>query len=233
MIDKINPSVKTIAILTTSLLLGFFSSFKLNIFIICLGFLFLFTSKMAKFKDYKFILLSILILSFAFFMAGFKFNASMISGESNKALGLNWENGLNLGTRICAFGLLGISYSKTTDKLDLIYSFNQQLKLKDDICYGILSAINLIPKLKKDLDRVKLSYNVRGIKTNSLSIKPIFTLLVRSVRFSDNIAEAMESKGFGSNRSHYKKLEVRLIDYIFAISLILVTLIFGIISYII
>lgn len=232
MIDNINPSYKTISILLSSLILGFFSSYRLNIFVIFLSIIFTITSKRADYKQIIKVLIPIIILSFSFFMAGFKYNAKAVGGETLGAdsMAYRLENGLMLGTRIGAFGLLGLCFSQSTDKNDLIYSFIQQLKMPNEMGYGILSAINLIPNLKEDLEKVKLSYEIRGVKTNFLSMKPIFTLLVRSVRFSDNIASAMEAKAFGPNRTYYKTIKVRPIDYVFLLGFPLLILVLGIVS---
>ena len=221
MIDKINPSYKAISILLSSLILGFFSSYKLNIFVICLCVIFTFSSKRVDYKKTIKILIPIIILSISFFMAGYKYNAYGVGGNKLKTVLLDYrfENGLNLGTRIGAYGFLGLCFSQSTDKFELIYSFRKNLKMPDEMCYGILSAINLLPKLKDDLEKVRLSYEIRGIKTNAFSMKPIFTLLVRSVRFSDNIAQAMEAKGFGGPRTYYKEILLRKRDYVFVVGL--------------
>lgn len=230
MIDKMNPSFKTISIFLSSLIVGLFNSYKLNFFVVVLGFLFLFTSKRVNFKKLMIALVPVILLSLSFFMAGYKFSASGLTASVNNNLDSNFYNGLVLGSRIAAYALLGISYSMTTDSKELVYSFIQQLNLSDNLAFGILSAINLIPNLKNDLEKVKLSYNVRGIRYGFLNIRPIFTLLVRSVRFSDNIASSMEAKGFGGKRSNYIIMGVNTCDYIFAIAFPLVILILGIIG---
>lgn len=226
MIDKINPSFKGIAILISCLILGIVSKFSLNIFIIALGLIFLLSSKKFSLKDSYKTLLMLVILSFAFFMSGYKFSQSGVGGSQFVGKS-SLENGLNLSTRIMAFGILGLSFSKTTDKFDLIYSLKSQLKLKEGMCFGILSAINLIPKLKKDLKRIRLSYEIRGIKTHISSLGPLLSLLIRSVRFSDTMALSMEAKGFSEQRSSYKEISLGKKDYLFLIGLPLVSIIVG------
>ncbi len=225
-----NPSYKTISIFLSSLIIGFFNSYKLNFIVIGLGLLFLITSKRVKFRRLIIALIPVILLSLSFFMAGYKFSASGLTASVNDNLDGNFYNGLVLGSRIAAYALLGISYSMTTDSKELVYSFIQQLNLSDNLAFGILSSINMIPKLKDELEMIKLSYDIRGIRYGFLNIRPIFTLLVRSVRFSDNIASSMEAKGFGGKRSNYVIMEVSTSDYIQAIAFPLIILILGILG---
>ena len=226
-----NPSYKTISIFLSSLMVGFFSSYRLNFFVIGLGFLFIFTSKRVDYRKFIIALIPVILLSISFFMAGYKFKASGLTASVNTNLDSNLNNGLVLGSRIAAYALLGISYSMTTESKELVYSFIQQLNMSDNLAFGILSAINMIPNLKDDLEKIKLSYDIRGISYGLLNIRPIFTLLVRSVRFSDNIASSMEAKGFGGDRSNYIIMEVSNSDYILAVSFPLIILILGIINF--
>ena len=225
-----NPSFKTISIFLSSLIVGFFTSYRLNFFVTGIGIIFLLTSKRVKFKSILLALVPVLLLSLSFFMAGYKFSASGLTASINNNIHANFENGLVLGSRILAYALLGISYSMTTDSKELIYSFTQQLNLSNNLAYGILSAINMIPNLKNDLENIKLSYDIRSMSYGFLNIRPVFTLLVRSVRFSDNIASSMEAKGFGEDRTNYKIMYVKKTDYIVAVALPLIILTLGILG---
>lgn len=85
-----------------------------------------------------------------------------------------------------------------------------------------MAAYNFIPIVKKEYQNISCAYRARGVKRNLFMLP----MLVTAIRASENIAMAMESKGFqvGSKRSQYIKLEVNKIDYLFLILLPLVTL---------
>ena len=71
--------------------------------------------------------------------------------------------------------------------------------------YGILAAFHLMPGMVREFRQVRLAFAVRGLHVHALSLKPIFTMLVNSVRWSESVAMAMESKGFCGDapRSYY------------------------------
>ena len=72
-----------------------------------------------------------------------------------------------------------------------------------------------IPKLKKDLKRIRFSYEIREIKTHISSLGPLLSLLIRSVRFSDTMALSIKAKGFSEERSSYKEIALDKRDYLF------------------
>ena len=59
---------------------------------------------------------------------------------------------------------------------------------------------------------------MRGIKVHALSFRPLFTMLVNSIRWSESVAMAMESKGFCGDapRTSYSVPKVRWYDWVLA-----------------
>jgi energy-coupling factor transport system permease protein len=70
------------------------------------------------------------------------------------------------------------------------------MKLPRKFTYGILCAFNFMPYVKKEYDNARLALAVRGVKLSVFSMKPLFSMLVNSIRWSEMLSMAMQSKGF-------------------------------------
>ena len=117
-------------------------------------------------------------------------------------------------------------FSFTTDPQAFVYSLMQQCRLDAKFAYGVLAAWNLLPMIKREYDQTKLAILVRGVKLCPWSMKPLFTALVNALHWAENVAMAMESKGFDGNeaRTYYIKLQVRYYDFIWAIFMLAVSM---------
>lgn len=91
---------------------------------------------------------------------------------------------------------LGILFALSTEGDFFIASLLHQCRLPPKFAYGILAAFHLMPGMAREYAQVRTAFAVRGLKMGPLSMKPVFTMLVNSVRWSESIAMAMESKGF-------------------------------------
>ena len=129
----------------------------------------------------------------------------------------NSESGLQLSARVLAYAGLGFLFVYTTNPRHFILSLMQQFKLSEKFAYGIMAAYNFIPIVKNEYRNISYAYRARGVKRNLFMLP----MLVTAIRASENIAMAMESKGFqvGSKRSQYVKLKVNKIDYLLLIFL--------------
>ena len=226
MIDKINPFCKTIGILSTALLLAAVPGYRVNLLMMGLALLFLLTSKRTSFvRAFKF-LLPALLIALSFFFAGMRFykggevvESSNLTIYQASALPPSYANGLMLSTRIMAYAMLGVVFGLTTKNDEMIASAIQQGRMKPEMAYGILASVHLLPTIKEEYRKSKLAYRVRGVKGKSLIMGPIFCMLVRTVRWSEFLAMAMEARGFSNERTSYLKMKVRPADIIFAAGL--------------
>lgn len=232
MIDRINPFIKLVTVLVTSLLLMFSPDWRLNTLIIVIVLLLLLTSKRIQFRQALNILVPALILSCAFFITGWQFSQTSgadisLSVQSTRTVveDAAFLNGLQLGTRIFSFAVLGLLTALTIYPNELIASMVQQGKLSNSMSYGVLASVYLIPSMRKNYAQAKLAYQVRQIKLSKFDYRPLIGLLVRSIRWSDALAMAMNAKGFSEERTHYIQTKVRWYDIIFLITLPLITLI--------
>ena len=91
-----------------------------------------------------------------------------------------------------------------------------QCGLPPKFAYGILAALHLMPNLQREFKQVRLAFAARGIRVTAFSLKPVFTMLVNSIHWSESVAMAMESKGFcgSAERTFYSVPRVHWYDWV-------------------
>lgn len=134
------------------------------------------------------------------------------------AMSQNLYTGLQLSTRLLAYAGLGILFALSTDSDFFISSLLHQCHLPPKFAYGILAAFHLIPGMIREYRKVRTAYAVRGVRTHAWSVRPMFTMLVNSVRWSESVAMAMESKGFCGDapRTYYRVTRIHAWDWLLA-----------------
>lgn len=230
--EKLNPFAKAVSILIGALILSFSYSLLLNtsVFLACF-FLLLFFSKAKKATIGK-ILLPALLTALALFFTGVFFsNPAVVSKDLPQWGILNFQtasiqaasffNGLRLSSRVLAFASLGVLFALSTDGEEFVQSLMHQCRLSPKYAYGVLAAFHLLPVLKDEFVRTRLAFKVRGIHITPLSIRPVFAMLVNTIHWSENVAMAMESKGFSSEspRTYYYTTKLHSYDFLFCLLL--------------
>lgn len=227
--ERINPLAKMLAILIAAVLLTFNHRIMLNFLIFAGGMiLILFFSGAEKKRLLKFLLPMLVVIS-ALFMAGYLNSSQTVN--MNYAIGTKHvENvvssgpvytGLQLSSRVLAYIGIGLLFALTTPPEDFIMSLMHQAHVKPKFSYGILAAFHLMPEIGEELEAARLAYRVQGISAGSLSFKPVFAALVNCIRWSENLAMAMESKGFDGDgtRTFARELHVHWYDVVFMLLL--------------
>ncbi len=227
--ERINPLAKMLAILIAAVLLTFNHRITLNFLMFAGGMiLILFFSKAEKKRLLKFLVPMLIVIS-ALFMAGY-LNSSQTM-NMNYAIGTKHvENvvqngpvytGLQLSSRVLAYIGIGLLFALTTPPEDFIMSLMHQAHVKPKFSYGILAAFHLMPEIGAELEAARLAYRVQGISVGRLSLKPVFAALVNCIRWSENLAMAMESKGFDGDgsRTFAREFHVHWYDAAFLILL--------------
>lgn len=207
-IEKWNPCVKAFTILVSVILLSFSYVIQLNILVFGISLFFLFFFSDAKIKHILSILAPAMIAAFGLFMMGLYYargnsitsvemeSLSAVPYTVRAAMSQNLETALQLSTRMLAYAGMGILFALSTDGELFIYSLMHQCRLSPKFAYGILAAFHLMPNMVREYQNVRVAFRVRGVHAGVLSLKPIFTMLVNSVRWSESVSMAMESKGF-------------------------------------
>lgn len=62
--------------------------------------------------------------------------------------------------------------------------------------YGLLAAWGILPNMMEEYKRTRAAFAARGIRVFPVSPALLKPLLVKSVRWSEELSIAMESRGF-------------------------------------
>ncbi|OTN76818.1 hypothetical protein A5886_001897 [Enterococcus sp. 8G7_MSG3316] len=127
------------------------------------------------------------------------------------------QYGLAMAARVYCFGILGTAFTASTEIVDLIYSLQQQLGLTPVFAYGLMAAFQMAPILPTESKNIKHSLQSRGINAGPFSMTFLIPLLVKSVRWSELLADAMTSRGFdaAAKRSYAKTFVISQLDWVF------------------
>lgn len=184
---KCNPFYKLVLVLAFSIFLTFTRAVWMHVWVFGLCMLLLVLGARPKqWLRALWLLLPVSVLAFSIFMTGWHFGTE----EAGP-----WV-GFHLATRFYAFAGLGIIFALTTQPYELIKSLQKDAKLPRKFAYGMLCAINLFPYIKNEYNNARLAFQVRGTRLTLFSLKPIFSMLVNSIRWSEVLSMAMYSKGF-------------------------------------
>ena len=228
-LEKLNPSVKAAAVMLGAILLSFSYLISLNLIVfgLCLASL-LFFSDARPVRIGK-LLIPACVAAFGLFMMGLFYargnsvtdaelgSLSAVPYAVRAAMSQNLRTALQLSTRLLAFAGLGIFFALSTKGEDFIFSLMHQCRLSPKFAYSILAAVNLMPHMQREYRQVRTAFAVRGIPSGALSVKPLFTMLVNSIRWSSSVAMSMESKGFSGSRTRtsYQIPSVKWYDIVF------------------
>ena len=234
-LERWNPSIKVLTILVCVILLSFQYLVALNLAVFGLCVLLLTFFSDAKFKAFIRILIPALVVAAGLFIMGLYYakgnsvditqmeNIQAVPYAVRAAMSTNFYSALQLSTRLLAYAGLGILFSLTTDGELFIQSLMHQCRLSPKFAYGILAAIHLLPNMVREYNAVKLAFASRGKKVHFWNLQPTFVMMVNSIRWSEAIAMAMESKGFDGegDRTYYHIPKVRLSDCFISIVFIM------------
>ena len=208
---SLNPACKLIGLVVPTLLLAglHHPAVNLAVFAVCLAALLL---SRANVKVLAGALLPVLLVAVGMFSTGYHFHAGAgmpINAAAQALTGAAVWNGLVLGSRVLAFAGLGLLFVLTTDRILLVRSLQQQLRLPPVFAYGLLAAWGILPNMMEEYKRTRAAFAARGIR--------VFP--VKSVRWSEELSIAMESRGFDGRapRTCSQPLRLRPVDVLFPI----------------
>jgi energy-coupling factor transport system permease protein len=128
------------------------------------------------------------------------------------------QAGLVVGARVVGIVAIGAAFAQTTDPTHLVDALVQQARVSPRFAYGALAAYGAAPRLASDLSAIRDARRVRGLR---LGWHPgiLVGLLVRAIRHADQLAMAMDARGFGSGpRRAYRAVQWRRVDLVIAIA---------------
>ena len=217
-LEKINPFIKVVTILVCGILMALISSWKLNLAVLIAALLALLLLSNCKLSSLVKTFVPVILLAGAVFVSGMSYGKSAAQSASIYDVA-SMDSALLLSTRILAYVGMGMVFALSTDQKEFIMSLMHQAHVKPKFAYGVLAAVNLIPTLRREWDEVNLAYRARKKRTGLLPIGPLFNTLVNGIRWSENVAMAMESKGFDGDGSRTFAItkRVRAGDICFAV----------------
>ena len=195
-LEKWNPSVKAITIVICGILLALTESWRLNLGIMLICFMALLIASRCRMSTFFKTLAPALIMAGALFWSGIVFGKVPEGAVGSMGISNTVESALLMSTRILAYVGMGMLFALSMDQEEFIVSLMHQCHLKPKFAYGVLAAVHLLPTLQREWQEVQLAYRVRGKKTGLIPMGPLFNTLVNGIRWSENVAMAMESKGF-------------------------------------
>ena len=208
-LEKINPFIKVVTILVCGILMALISSWKLNLAVLIAALLALLLLSNCKLSSLVKTFVPVILLAGAVFVSGMSYGKSAAQSASIYDVA-SMDSALLLSTRILAYVGMGMVFALSTDQKEFIMSLMHQAHVKPKFAYGVLAAVNLIPTLRREWDEVNLAYRARKKRTGLLPIGPLFNTLVNGIRWSENVAMAMESKGFDGDGSRTFAITTRV-----------------------
>jgi energy-coupling factor transporter transmembrane protein EcfT len=126
-----------------------------------------------------------------------------------------------LGARVLSIISVGAVFALTTDATYLIDSLVQLAHVSPRFAYGTLAAYQAVPKLAEDLGTLRAARRLRGLR--EWHPRLIVGMLVRAIRHADQLATAMDARGFGSGpRSTYRPVAWQALDATVAVSALVI-----------
>ena len=226
----LNPAIKFVTLLGVTFVLAFRYEPALNlaVFFLCMAAL---LSSRVKLKTLGILLVPILLAAVGMFFTGYRFSAdaSMPVAAADFIVSDSkvWT-GIAQASRVLAYAGVGFLFTLTTDRILMVKSFEKQFRLPQVWAYGLLAAWGIFPQAVQEYKRTRAAFRARGISVLPVSPALLKPLLVKSVRWSEELAIAMESKGFSGEeeRTEYLEVRVRLRDWIFLAGCVALTILF-------
>ena len=214
---KLDPACKFIALLVPTFFLAAKPNALWNLAVFAVCFLLLFFSRV-RLRLIVGIYAPVFLMAAAMFMTGYRFPSASSSLPVNAA-SLNITssavyNGLLMGSRVLAYAAVGVLFALTTDRIHMVKSFRRHFRLPQSFAYGLLAAWGIFPHMAQEYRRARAALRMRGRKALPVSPAVLKPLLIKSVRWSEELAIAMESKGFSgaAKRTEYLPCRIRVPD---------------------
>ncbi|AJD92814.1 cobalt transporter [Jeotgalibacillus malaysiensis] len=211
MINRMNPSVKFIAITVSMIAMAFFfNPWTPLVFFVGVVLIQLIFAKIS-WKVWSLMMLPFLLGAVGYFWT------TLVFGSEDSTLG----TALSLSFRVLAFSSLSLLFVFTTKPVDFILSLMQQMKLSPKIAYSILVGYQFLPVLKDEFFQIRQAQQLRGLEVPKSPVKRVLAMrhvlipmLAGAVRKAERTAFAMEARGFTGEgkRDFYRKITVDRVD---------------------
>lgn len=179
-----NPSFKFFLALIISIEISLKSSLLTNLLIISFSIIYL-IYKHIKVKNLLLTLLMPLIAAFTVFATLYWFAPQP-----------NLQNALSLSSRIYVYTLTIYCVSIGTTATELARSFEQNFHLPSKFTYGVLAALNIVPRMKEAVKQIRTAGMMRGVYLSFWSPVLYFKAILVALNSAENLAQGMASHGY-------------------------------------
>ena len=212
------------------MMIAFFHHPILNLIVFASCFILMLLSRVS-FRKLFLLLLPIFIISVGMFSTGFHFHiqtGAPVNGDTLALTESPFWNGLIFSSRVLVYAGLGLLFVLTTDKLMLIRSLQQQLRISPLFSYGLLAAWNIFPSMADEYGKTRAAFRSRGLHPLPVSPSLLRPMLVKAVLWAEALSIAMESKGFHGSapRTEFYRLTTTFRDFLFPFITTVATFVF-------
>ena len=179
-----NSSFKFFLALIISIEISLKSSLLTNLLIISFSIIYL-IYKHIKVKNLLLTLLMPLIAAFTVFATLYWFAPQP-----------NLQNALSLSSRIYVYTLTIYCVSIGTTATELARSFEQNFHLPSKFTYGVLAALNIVPRMKEAVKQIRTAGMMRGVYLSFWSPVLYFKAILVALNSAENLAQGMASHGY-------------------------------------
>ncbi|MBQ3574219.1 MAG: energy-coupling factor transporter transmembrane protein EcfT [Clostridia bacterium] len=216
---RIDPALKFICLLAITVVMAWKYSLMLNIAVFLACLILIFAAGVPA-KKTLLLLTPVFLAAAGMFFTGYRFSSGsgMPVNEAILHLGSSaLANGLTQACRVLAYAGVGYLFALTTDRIAMVKSFRRRFHLPQVFAYGLLAAWGVFPRMMLEYRRTKAAFRARGIRVFPVSPALLRPLLVKSVRWSEALSVAMESRGFNSRakRVEFEPPKFCTADWIF------------------
>ncbi len=205
-----NPSLKLLLVILLSLELTFVTKLWINLIVIVVCLLILIHQRF-HWRQFCWLAFVPLFPALAIFITIVFFSPSH-----------SLFDGTVLFSRLYVYVCLGTVFTFTTDTLTLARSLEQNCHLPSKYAYGVLAALNLIPKMKQAVTTIYTAGQMRGVNLHWWSPTLYFKAILVAIQWSDQLAQAMESHGFVEGQARTATVDIPLTshDWLYFLSII-------------
>lgn len=108
----------------------------------------------------------------------------------------NLQNALSLSSRIYVYTLTIYCVSIGTTATELARSFEQNFHLPSKFAYGVLAALNIVPRMKEAVKQIRTAGMMRGVYLSFWSPVLYFKAILVALNSAENLAQGMASHGY-------------------------------------
>lgn len=207
-----NPGLKFLLVFIISLEISLKASLSANLIVIVCALLYLLARKI-KFKDLLLLLFLPLIAALTIFATLYWFSAHP-----------DHDYAWILSTRVYAYVLSIACVVQTTTATAFAKSLEQNFHLPSKFAYGVLAALNIIPKIKSVIKQIRFAGMMRGVYLSFWSPVLYFKAILIALSSADNLAQGMESHGYleGKKRSVIVPIPLTKTDWLLFVLILLI-----------